>query len=379
VRQALWVFLLAAMPGVAAAQSSQFGVRGLGYPGRPLSARALATGGAFGMFDGESSLNPAALSSVTTATAFFTGLQDFRTVENPAGSESLRESHFPQIGFVGPTKRVPLVLGVSYSSYLNRDFKLATADTVDLRGVPVPVTDTLSSRGGISEFRVAGSYRLGPRWIVGGGVHVLTGTNRLEFRRTFADPSYDVPGSQKAELSYAGVGGSVGLIREFGPRVAVALLARMDGEANEDRDSTRIAEFDLPFTFGLGIRLRAASRLELASQAVYRTWSGANSDLLSLGSAGSKNTYELSLGGEYSDPRRPFRRPLRFGVRYATLPFLLAAGEEQAHELAVSLGSGARFAQQRGGVDLSLEYNRRSTGAFSERAFLVTVGISVRP
>jgi hypothetical protein len=378
VRRILTTLLLVAVPGVAGAQASQFGVRGLGNPGRPLSARALATGGAFGMFDGESSLNPAALSSITTATAFFTGLQDFRNVENPAGSESVRDSRFPQIGFVGPTKRVPLVLGISYSSYTNRDFTLATIDTVELRDVLVPVADTLSSRGGISDFRLAGSYRLSPRWIVGAGLHVLTGTNRLEFRRTFADPSYDLPGSQNSELSYAGVGGSLGVIREFGPQFSVALLARMDGEANEDRDSTRIDEIDLPYTFGMGLRWRALPRLELASQAVIRTWSGANSDLLARGSPGAENTVEVALGGEYSDPRRPYRRPLRFGVRYATLPFLLAPGA-QPDEFAVSLGTGARFAQQRAGVDLSLEYDWRSAGGFSERAFLVTVGISVRP
>jgi hypothetical protein len=378
VRRALAVLFLVALPGVAGAQASQFGVRGLGYPGRALSARALATGGAFGMFDGESSLNPAALSSVTTAMAVFTGVQDFRHVENPAGAESLRESRFPQIGFIGPVKRFPLVLGLSYSSYTARDFTVATADTVELRGVLVPVSDTLSSRGGISDLRLAGSYRVAPPWIVGGALHVLTGTNRLDFRRAFADPSYDLPGSQTSELSYAGVGVSLGVIRELGSRFSVALLARMDGEANVDRDSTRIYEVDLPYTFGMGLRLRVSPRLELGSQGIYRTWSGANSDLLGLGSPGVENTFEVALGGEYADPRRPYRRPIRFGARYATLPFLLRPGE-QPHEFTVSLGSGARFAQQRGGVDLSLEHTWRSAGEFSERSFVVTVGVSVRP
>ncbi len=330
------------------------------------------------MFDGESSLNPAALSSLTVPTAVFTGLQDFRNVENPAGSESVRESRFPHFAFIGPVKRYPLVLGVSYSSYLVRDFTVATVDTVDLRGALVPVADTLSSRGGISDLRFAGAYRVGQRWIVGAGVHVLTGSNRLEFRRSFADTSYDLPGSQTSELSYASVGASVGLIREFGPQFSVALLARADGEANVDRDSTRVNEVDLPYTFGMGLRWRATPRLELGSQAVYRTWSGANSDLLAQGSPGADNTFEVSLGGELTDPRRPYRRPIRFGARYSTLPFLLTAGE-QPNEFTVSLGSGARFAQQRAGVDLSLEHTWRSAGEFSERAFLVTVGISLRP
>jgi hypothetical protein len=329
------------------------------------------------MFDGESSLNPAALSSLTAATAIFTGVQDFRHVENPAGAESLRESRFPQIGFIGPVKRFPLVLGISYSSYTVRDFTQATADTVELRGVLVPVGDTLSSRGGISDLRFAGSYRLGQRWIVGGGFHVLTGSNRLESRRSFEDTSY-IPIKQTSELSYTSVGASLGMIREFGPQFSVALLARADGKANIDRDSTKVSQVDLPYTFGLGLRWRAFPRIELGSQVVYRTWSGANSDLLAHGSAGAENTFEVALGGEYTDPRRAYRLPLRFGARYATLPFLLTPGE-QPNEFTVSLGTGTRFAQQRAGVDLSLEQTWRSAGEFSERAFLVTVGVSLRP
>ena len=54
MRRALVFFaLVLLLPARATAQSSQFGVRGLGMPGRPLSTRAFSLGGAFGMFDGE--------------------------------------------------------------------------------------------------------------------------------------------------------------------------------------------------------------------------------------------------------------------------------------------------------------------------------------
>ena len=77
------------------AQSSQFGVRGLGQPSRGLSARSLGSAGAFGLFDPESSTNPAALDAVTAVTAVFTGSQSIRNVDNPGGSASLKESLFP--------------------------------------------------------------------------------------------------------------------------------------------------------------------------------------------------------------------------------------------------------------------------------------------
>jgi hypothetical protein len=146
-----------------------------------------------------------------------------------------------------------------------------------------------------------------------------------------------------------------------------------------DRDSARVGTIDLPYTFGLGIRIQPAARLELGAQTIVRTWSGANSDLLQQGGTGADNTYEVALGAQYTpDLKRPYRRPLRVGARYATLPFPLLPGE-QGHEFGVSLGSGMRFAQQRGGIDLALEHEWRSEGAYSERGFLLSFGISLRP
>ncbi|HYC30704.1 MAG TPA: hypothetical protein VEB59_00360 [Gemmatimonadales bacterium] len=378
MRRLLLLALLAATPSLATAQSSQFGIRGLGQPGRPYSARTAATAGAFGLFDAESSLNPAALDATTTVIAGFTGAQSYRSVENPAGSESLRESRFPLIMFAGPVRRIPMVLSVSYASYTNRDFTLATADTLAIREVLVPVSDTVGSRGGISDLRFAASYRVAPGWSVGGAFHVLTGSNRMTFDRTFADDGFE-PVSQRAELSYSGVGGSIGTIRQIGPSLAVAALVRADGNAGVDRDSTPAYEVDLPYTFGLGLRWRPSTRLELATQGLFRTWSGANSDLQLQGAPGAKNTVEVALGAEYvGDPRRPYRRPLRLGVRYGTLPFPILDGP-QPKEFAASLGTGARFAQQRGGVDLGLEYFRRSAGDYSENGVTLTLGVSVRP
>jgi hypothetical protein len=269
-------------------------------------------------------------------------------------------------------------LGFSYSNYTNRDFTLATSSTIDLRGVPVGVTDSFSSRGGLSDLRLAGAYRLHDRWTFGAGFHVITGSNRLDSRRSFGDPNY-LPSRQRAEVSYAGVGVSAGVIRQFGPGFAVAALLRWDGHVNVDRDSARVGTVDLPYSFGLGIRWQPVPNLDLAGQTVVRTWSGANSDLLEQGGSGAENTFEVALGAEYTpDLKRPFRRPIRVGGRYGQLPFPLVPGS-QCHEYGISAGSGMRFAQQRGGIDLALEHVWRSEGVYSERGFVLSLGISVRP
>jgi hypothetical protein len=378
VRRALLLLALALAPARAAAQSSQFGVRGLGLPGRPLSTRAFSLGGGFAMFDGESGVNPAALGLVTGFGAGFTSVQDFRHVENPAGSKNLRETRFPFLSIVGPIKKYPAVVGVSFGNYASRDFTLATGDTVPLRDVPVAVSDTFSARGGLSDLRFAGAYRVQNAWTFGGALHVITGSTRLRFRRAFADATYQTV-TQSSELSYAGVGVELGVIRNFGPGFSLAASVRSDGHANVDRDSAQVATTDLPYTFGFGVRWRTGPRLELASQVQAETWSGANSDILAQGGVGAENTFEVSLGAEYhADPRRPTRRPLRLGLRYGTLPFPVVAGD-QPTEFGVSAGTGIRFAQDRAGVDVGLENVWRSSTGFKERSFLVNLGVTVRP
>ena len=379
MRPALLVILTLIVPGVAQAQSSEFGARGLGFPGRGVAVRTLGSGGAFGLFDPESSQNAASLGGVATLTSVFTVTQAFQHVENPAGSASVRESRFPQLMIAGPVRRFPAAVGFSFSNYTSRDFTLASSETITIRGEPVGVSDTLSSRGGLNDFRLAGAYHLTERWGVGVGFHIITGSNRLTSARVFADSAF-LSSRQRSELSFAGVGLSVGLMGQLGQRFGVAAVVRSDGHVNMDRDSTRISTIDLPYTFGLGLRAKPGSKLDLGAQGFYRTWSGANSDLLALGGTGARNTVELAAGGEYvSDPKRPYRRPLRFGAHYATLPFPLIQGGKQGREFGVSAGTGLRFAQQRAGVDLALEHVWRSEGPYKERGFILSLGISVRP
>jgi hypothetical protein len=378
VRFAIFFLVLASGPGVLLGQSSQFGVRGLGFPSRELAPRAAASGGAFGLFDPESSQNPAALSASTTVTSVFTISQGFRHQENPAGTASIRDTRFPQFMIAGPIRQSGSALGFSYSNYTDRDFTIASSHVVDLRGVPVAVTDSFSSRGGLSDLRLAGAYQVRNRWTFGLSFHVITGTNRLTSQRFFNDSSY-LASRQTSEISYAGIGLSAGIVYRLSGQFAIAALARSDGHLNVDRDSVRVSTIDLPYTFGLGFRLQPSAKLDLAAQGMMRTWSGANSDLLQQGGTGAENTFEVAAGAEFiPDEKRPFRRPLRFGAHYAQLPFPLVAGE-QGHEIGVSAGSGIRFAQQRGGIDLTLEHLWRSEGVYSERGFVLSLGVSVRP
>jgi hypothetical protein len=383
VRRFLLLAACCAVPATLAAQSSQFGVSGLGLPGRQTSVRAMATGGGFALFDAGSSLNPASLMEQTAMGASFTGLQNFRSSTIGDRSESGRNTRFPQVMIGGPLRTIPLALAASFSTYTDRDFAIASEDVVVLRGVPVPVFDTLISLGGISDLRLAGAYRIAG-WTLGAGAHVITGSTRNEVRRTFEDTSY-APLRERAEIAYSGFGLSAGLSRPLGGRLTVSALFRMDGDAMIERDSTRVGEVDLPISFGGGFRWRPSARLDIGTHVITRRWGSADADIRAFGGTGARNTVELAAGAELiRNVRRPQQRPIRLGARFATLPFPVENGA-QAREIGIALGTGVRFAQDRAGldhagIDLSLERVwRTAAGGYSEGAWLIGIGVVVRP
>jgi hypothetical protein len=366
-------------PAKLAAQSSLFGVRGLGLPGRPFSPRTRATGGSFALFDGESALNPAALPNLKAVSSGFVISPTWRHWETPAGTASLRDTRFPLLYVGGPVPGTRLGLGVSFGSYADRDFKLATVDTIVLRGQPVGINDTLTSLGGLNEIRLAAGYAVSARTSLGLAVFWITGSSRLSAHRSFSDSTF-LSFTQSAELSYQGVGVSVGLTHQLTPGIQLAATVRSDGKATVDRDSTKAYTVDLPYSFAAGARVRAGPRIILAIAGNYRTWSGANSDLLAQGAVGSHNTLDLSLGGEMvRSTRRPGVLPIRLGIRYTDLPFPVVAGQHP-HEFALSAGTGTRFAADRAGLDLSIEHAWRSEGSpYKERALTIAFGLSIRP
>ena len=360
------------------AQSSQFGVRGLGIPGRAASARALGSGGAQGLFDGESSLNPAALWTLSQATTAVTSTQSWRTSINPGGEGTARDNRFPQFQIGGPIPKTPLSIGISYSTFADRDFTIATAGVASPRGIPIGVVDTLASTGGINDLRVALAWGISPTLQIGFGVHALTGSNRLASRRVWEDTTF-LSTRQTAEVDYLSFGASAGAI--FRP-VAGVLLAgtiRRDGALDVRRDSVPTTSVALPWTLSGGVRIAVGPRLDLAAQVTTRDWSVANDDLVREGAVGARNTIEVSAGLELiRNTRRRDQLPLRLGIRSAQLPFLLAQGA-QPKELGVSVGTALRFANNLAGVDLALERVRRTQGdAFRETAWLFSVGVSVR-
>jgi len=375
----LALLALLAATGRAAAQSSQFGVRGLGYPLRPLSVRGTATGGGFGLFDLESAFNPASIALVSRLVADFQTVQSWRHSESPSGNGNSRDNRFPGVFVTGPIGGTRLAMSLSASGYTDRNFSLASSDTVVLRGQPVEVLDTLSSQGGISDLRAAVAWQQSRAVQWGIGLHLLTGSNRIFSHRVFSDTAY-AGVSEKNTLSYLGVGVSAGVTARVGNAITFGGMVRADDRMRVERDTSRVGSTKLPITVAGGLRLQLGERFQIAGNGVYRNWSVADADVVAQGGVGSSNTTEFAVGAEYvPNPKRATHWPLRVGAYHARLPFPLLRGED-TDETGVSIGSAVRFAGERAGLDVALtRVWRKGAPGFTERAFLLTLGVSLRP
>lgn len=381
MRSLLACLVLLTFPVAAAAQSSQFGIRGLGYPNVPYSARARSMAGSSALFDGESALNPASLAYPTEMTASFSILGDRRNVQVPGDEGDVRSMRFPMFSIVGPLRRQPLAFGISVSTYLARDFTAVSRDSLDIRGVPTATIDTLASTGGVNDLRFAAVWRVSPRLAIGGGLHAYTGVQRMNRSRNFQDTGY-VAINERAEVSAAGVGFDIGVVKRLSTRLTIAGVLRTDGHLTVRRDSFAATEYpvDLPVSLAFGAQWRPAAALVLAGQGRWQGWGSADADLTANGGPGSRDSWELGMGGEWiRHPARPAHLPLRFGVRRTTLPFPAASGGDPA-ETAATLGTGFSFRDGMGSLDGSLERVWRSEkGGLTEHAWLFTLTASLRP
>src|SRR5437879_10233705 len=89
--------LLTASPRDLSAQDSQYGIRGLGTPGRWESVRARSTGGAFGPFDPLSPLMEAQLADVGHLTGGAMTATSYRDAETGGSTTALGETRFPPL------------------------------------------------------------------------------------------------------------------------------------------------------------------------------------------------------------------------------------------------------------------------------------------
>ena len=360
------VLLAAVWPsGRLAAQDSQFGIRGLGTPGKWESVRARSTGGAFAPFDAFSPLIDASLADVRRMSANVTSGTSWRSVDAGGTQASLRGTRFPAMVIAGPvTPRI--VVGGGFSTYLDRSFGVVIHDTITLRGVQQPITDAITSDGAVSDLRVAVGARLHRRLALGLGLHRLTGSTRVVATRSFADTVNYRTSMARDEVAYGGVGGSASLLLDVTSDLRVAGWFRSDSKLRADIGSRTVAENDLPLMYGAGVQWHAGTQASVAGTVTWRNWAGVATI------PNAHDTFNWSVGAEIGRPGSPFR----FGLRGGQLPFGIG---KTPTEVGYSAGLGRQFSGGRGRLDVGIERLQRSGAGLTERVWTFLLGLTVRP
>lgn len=380
MRRSLVAILLVAAAGGAAsraaADDSVFGIRGLGFLGRPVSARTAAAGGAFAVFDAQALLNPAALGQLQGVSGWAVGAPSRRRVVVGGDAATLQSTRFPLFGF-GTVFSRRLVIGVGIGDYLDRTWSVRSTDTDTLRGTPVPFEDVSRSVGGVSDLRLAGAYRLSPRVTLGAAVHALSGSTRLTVARDFASPDYE-DFSDVAVTDFTGMGVSVGVVASVRPNLGVAVSLRAGTKLKATSSAGTRARVSLPLEYAAGARYAPASGVNLAGTVAYAGWGRAGDDLVAAGEARSRHVWSAGAG---LDVERldlgAVRLPLRLGYRWRQLPFPIDGFRLGEH--AIAGGFGFTMAGGRTSVDFGVERGARTAGAQKETFTTGWLGVTVRP
>jgi hypothetical protein len=353
-----------ALPARARAQDSQLGIRGLGTPGRGESVRARSTGGAFAPFDAFSPLLEASVADIRGVSAGITTGTSWRAVDFGGTTASLRSSRFPAFVIAGPITR-RLVLAGGFSTYLDRSFGITTRDTIDIRGNPEPVSDAVTSDGAVTDLRMALGARVHQRLALGVSVHGLTGSTRVTAVRRFDDSTNYRTSTARDEVAYHGLGGSASALFDLNADLRLAAWARSDTHLRAEIRGRTVADDDLPFSFGGGVRWRPGTEAVVAAAVAWRHWAGAGPN--------SHDTFNWSVGTELGS----LTSPLRLGVRGGQLAF--GPGPKAPTELGISAGLGKQFSGGRGRIDVGLERLERKGLGLSERVWTFLLGLTVRP
>ncbi|HKA58904.1 MAG TPA: hypothetical protein VKD28_09835 [Gemmatimonadales bacterium] len=348
--------------GSLAAQDSQFGIRGLGTPGKPESVRARSTGGAFAPFDSYSPLTDASLVDVRRVGGSVTGAVSRRTVDIGGTQTPLRGTRFPAFVIGGPIGRRLVVAG-GFSTYLDRTFGISTSDTIVVRNDTVPVNDAVTSDGAIADLRIAAAGRVNRWFAIGGGLHLLTGSTRVEAKRTFGDTAYRNT-TARDQVSYEGAGASVSALMDVGA-LRLAGWFRADSKLRADIRGKTAAENDLPNSYGAAVLWHPGSQFAVAATATWRDWTAS--------APNGHKTLNWSLGTELGNPGSG----LRLGARGGQMPF--GAGAEAPTEVGLSAGLGKQFSAGRGRIDFGVERLQRKGLGLSEQVWTFLLGLTVRP
>lgn len=372
------VALVTALLAVSAAAEGQgtLSTQGFGYPLGGLSTRAAATGGALGEFDHQSSRNPSALTGWGRSGLFVQYDPELRRIDTGELSDRTVTARFGGLG-AGFTIGQRWAVGVSSHAFLDRSWSTSIRSGQRLGDDSVSYTERFASRGGISDNRFAVAYRVHEKAVVGVGLHLLTGENRLDLVRQFDDSVRYGTLERDIAITYTGTAASAGVVVSPFRRLALAGSFRQGGTMRLRVVDTARTEASVPTRYGVAARLEPLTGLTLYVGADHNEWSALNG--LGTAAAAATDTWEYSAGAQFSG-QRTRNVPWTYSVGYRTRDLPFAAAGALVSEVIYSGGVSVPVAGPRGTLDLALQRAARdAAGPTTERAWLLSVGLTVRP
>jgi len=368
---ALAMVLIGSRGGAQGALSTQ----GLGYPTGQMSARAEGTGGAVADFDALSLVSPAAIAGVGASALFFQYSPEFRRVTAGSSTANTTTARFPLVSGILPMGQ-DWTLGLSSSTFLDRTSETSLVRRQLVGADSVNETELTKVLGAINDVRLALAWAGSPKFRIGGGFHVFSGSNRMTLSQLFPDSAKYISTSQAARLSYAGFAGSVGI--EFHPSRAIgfAIAGRMGGDLRAQSGDTAIGRARLPNHYSASVSYDGITGANISARVARDNWS-------SLSKMGSSvkgfDAWDYSVGAEASGPRVMQRLiVMRAGARFRTLPF--GFNGQKVSETSFMGGLGVPLARDRAAFDFTVQRAGRSAGGnINERGFILSFGLRVTP
>jgi len=373
------MFAALAMTTNASLLSAQGTLSGLGfgYPVGGTSTRTAGTAGSFAEFDPLSPVNPASLGGLQRTVITAQAEPEFRTLKFGTAIENTKAQRVPLLMLVFPVGR-GVAISVGGSTFLDRSYSTATTGSVTVEGNPIGTNDRTDVRGSMADLRAGAGWKINERFRVGLGLHLFTGDNLVARSRTFADSLKFGNVIDSSRVTYYGKALSLGGEVQVVKGLAVQASFRAGGKLESlIRDTVR-SQGSVPDRFGLSARYDGITGATFALGVDKLAWSqmkGLGSDLVQ-----SHDATNIHAGAELLGPKlRGTPTLLRVGYANNDLPF--GVNSQTVKETRLSGGFGVPLNRDFANVDFSIQRANRTLkgGAAKESAWLVGVGISIRP
>lgn len=362
------------LPSTTRAQGA-LSVLGFGYPIGGQSARSLGTGTSMADLDPQSPLNPAALLLNARMQGYVQYEPEFRTVTVGGNSVKTSTSRFPVFMATGRQGRA--AFSISYSSFMDRTWANSYADTQVVNGEKIGSMVMSHVAGGITDARFGAAWSFTEKAHVGLGLHVFPGQNHIVNGRSF--DSLTKAGSFTLEKTYnfTGSGVSLGGVISPGAHLIVSGDLRLGGTLTmRDGDTTEVGRGRVPLRAAVSALYDGIPGSTFMIRFGTDKWSDMNG--LGLATLPMRDATDLSIGTEVTGPRYAGAPTFfRGGFRSRGLP--VAYGAAGVNETSYSGGLGVPIASGRGQVDLGIVRATRRAAGISEKAWLVSIGVGVRP